>query len=194
MSPVTRSAPSRGVMHMNLFDRFSRVAKANLNNVLQRWEDPEKVLSQAVEDMQKDLVKIRQSYAEVMATQKRMQRQKEQAEGLANEWYRRAQLALEKGDEELVGNRAAFVFVFTPICIGKGSALAQAATGRHHRESRRPDCFAIGVAVKALRLDDRARIEDYRSEGDQGPVYRSCPYRQDRYVHHSTMMNPRHAA
>lgn len=87
---------------MNLFDRFSRVAKANLNNVLQRWEDPEKVLSQAVEDMQKDLVKIRQSYAEVMATQKRMQRQKEQAEGLASEWYRRAQLALEKGDEELV--------------------------------------------------------------------------------------------
>jgi len=91
----------RGVVSMNIFDRFSRVAKANINNVLNKWEDPEKVLNQAVEDLQKDLVKIRQSYAEVMATQKRMQRQKDQAENLANEWYRRAQLALESDDEEL---------------------------------------------------------------------------------------------
>jgi len=86
---------------MNMFDRFKRVAEANINNVLGKMEDPEKVLSQAVEDLQKDLVTIRQSYAEVMATQKRMQRQKDQADQLADEWYRRAQLALEKGDDEL---------------------------------------------------------------------------------------------
>ncbi|KAH8069547.1 hypothetical protein JL721_5854 [Aureococcus anophagefferens] len=66
-----------------------------------RLEDPEKVLNQAVDDLQKDLVTIRQSYAEVMATQKRMQRQKDQADQLADEWYKRAQLALEKGDDEL---------------------------------------------------------------------------------------------
>jgi len=64
-------------------------------------EDPEKVLTQAVEDIQKDLVAIRQSYAEVMATQKRMQRQQAQADGLADEWFKRAQLALEAGDDEL---------------------------------------------------------------------------------------------
>ena len=56
---------------MNFFDRFKRVAEANINNVLGKLEDPEKVLNQAVEDLQKDLVTIRQSYAEVMATQKR---------------------------------------------------------------------------------------------------------------------------
>ena len=86
---------------MNLFDRAVRVAKANVNKVLEKMEDPEKVLNQAVEDLQKDLVTVRQSYAEVMATQKRMTSQKEQAETLANEWYSRAQLALGKGDEEL---------------------------------------------------------------------------------------------
>ena len=86
---------------MNFFDRFKRVAEANINNVLGKMEDPEKVLNQAVEDLQKDLVTIRQSYAEVMATQKRQQRQKDQADQLADEWYRRAQLALEKGDDEL---------------------------------------------------------------------------------------------
>jgi phage shock protein A len=89
------------VLNMNMFDRFKRVAEANINNVLGKMEDPEKVLAQAVEDLQKDLVTIRQSYAEVMATQKRMQRQKDQADELTEEWYERAQLALENDDDEL---------------------------------------------------------------------------------------------
>jgi PspA/IM30 family len=40
------------MLQMNLFDRFQRVAKANLNNVLQSLEDPEKIMTQALEDMQ----------------------------------------------------------------------------------------------------------------------------------------------
>ena len=99
--PSARRAPRVAPPAMNLFDRAVRVAKANVNKVLEKMEDPEKVLNQAVEDLQKDLVTVRQSYAEVMATQKRMTSQKEQAETLANEWYSRAQLALGKGDEEL---------------------------------------------------------------------------------------------
>ena len=39
-------------LQMNLFDRFSRVAKSNLNNVLKNLEDPEKIMNQALEDMQ----------------------------------------------------------------------------------------------------------------------------------------------
>merc|ERR1719469_417525 len=86
---------------MNLFDRFSRVAKSNLNNILKTLEDPEKIMTQAVEDMQGDLVKVRQSYAEVTATQRRLLKQKEQADSLANDWKARAQLALQKNNEEL---------------------------------------------------------------------------------------------
>eukprot|EP00595_Chromulina_sp_UTEXLB2642_P003104 CAMPEP_0196764446 /NCGR_PEP_ID=MMETSP1095-20130614/6155_1 /TAXON_ID=96789 ORGANISM="Chromulina nebulosa, Strain UTEXLB2642" /NCGR_SAMPLE_ID=MMETSP1095 /ASSEMBLY_ACC=CAM_ASM_000446 /LENGTH=220 /DNA_ID=CAMNT_0042120069 /DNA_START=1066 /DNA_END=1728 /DNA_ORIENTATION=+ len=51
--------------------------------------------------MQSDLIKVRQSYAEVSAAQKRLTKQKEVADNTANEWYKRAQLALQKGDEEL---------------------------------------------------------------------------------------------
>ena len=86
---------------MNMMDRFIRVVKSNVNNVLGNLEDPEKVLEQAVTDMQNDLVKIRQNYAEISATQKRMEKQKLEAETLAGDWYKRAQLALGKGDEEL---------------------------------------------------------------------------------------------
>ena len=49
--PRTTSVRS-SALHMNMFDRFSRVAKANINNVLKNMEDPEKILNQAVEDMQ----------------------------------------------------------------------------------------------------------------------------------------------
>ena len=91
----------KGIAQANLADRFFRVVKANVNSLITKMEDPEKVLEQAVDDMQKDLIKIRQSYAEVSATQKKMERQKESADGLSDQWYKRAQLALEKGDEEL---------------------------------------------------------------------------------------------
>lgn len=48
----TRRSTRSSELNMNLFDRFQRVAKANLNNVLKNLEDPEKILNQAVEDMQ----------------------------------------------------------------------------------------------------------------------------------------------
>lgn len=91
----------RGQLKMNMFDRFARVVTSNINNVLKGLEDPEKILDQAVNDMQNDLVKIRQSYAEISATQKRMANQKENADKLAADWYRRAQLALQNNDEML---------------------------------------------------------------------------------------------
>lgn len=46
-------------------------------------------------------MKVRQSYAEVTATQRRLLKQKEQADAMAEDWYKRAQLALQKGAEDL---------------------------------------------------------------------------------------------
>jgi len=103
-SHLPASAPrvSRNtVLSMNLFSRFGRVAKANLNQVLNKMEDPEKMMNQAVDDLQKDLVKVRQSYAEIMATQKRLEKQRDTAKKNTEEWLQRAQIALEKGEEEL---------------------------------------------------------------------------------------------
>mmetsp|Transcript_22984 Transcript_22984/g.34984 ORF Transcript_22984/g.34984 Transcript_22984/m.34984 type:complete len:304 (-) Transcript_22984:1023-1934(-) len=100
-SPSYRSTSTSTALSMNLFDRFQRVAKSNINNVLKSLEDPEKIMTQALEDMQTDLVKVRQSYAEITATQRRLLKQKEQADALADDWYKRAQLALSKGEEGL---------------------------------------------------------------------------------------------
>jgi phage shock protein A len=86
---------------MGLFDRIGRVIKANLNDLVNKAEDPEKILEQSIIDMQEDLVQLRQAVATAIATQKRSQKQYEQAQTEANTWHQRAQLALQKGDEDL---------------------------------------------------------------------------------------------
>lgn len=88
-------------LQMGLVDRFLRVAKGNVNAVLQSLEAPEKIMNQAVSDMQNDLIRIRQTYAEVTASQRRLIKQKQQASAVAEDWYGRAQLALERGKEDL---------------------------------------------------------------------------------------------
>jgi phage shock protein A len=86
---------------MELIKRIQRVIRANLNSMMGSAEDPEKILEQAVMEMQKSLVELRQGVAQAIATQKRSERQTAQARSTAEEWYRRAQLALQANNETL---------------------------------------------------------------------------------------------
>lgn len=86
---------------MGFFQRLGQVVRANINSLVNAAEDPEKILEQAVEDMQHDLIELRQSVAQAIATQKRTERQAAQAQTTADEWQKRAELALQKGDESL---------------------------------------------------------------------------------------------
>ncbi|NER32793.1 MAG: PspA/IM30 family protein [Oscillatoria sp. SIO1A7] len=86
---------------MGLFDRIGRLIKANINDLVSKAEDPEKILEQSIVDMQEDLVQLRQAVATAIATQKRTQKQFNQATSESNTWQQRAQLALQKGDESL---------------------------------------------------------------------------------------------
>jgi phage shock protein A len=86
---------------MGLFDRLSRVVRANLNDMVSKAEDPEKILEQAIIDMQEDLIQLRQAVARAIATQKRTEQQYNKNQTEANNWQQRAQLALTKGDENL---------------------------------------------------------------------------------------------
>jgi phage shock protein A len=87
--------------NMGLFDRVSRLLRANVNDMVSKAEDPEKILEQAVMDMQEDLVQLRQAVASSIANQKRSEQQYNKAMGDANSWQSKAQLALQKGDEDL---------------------------------------------------------------------------------------------
>lgn len=86
---------------MGLFDRLSLVARANLNDMIEKAENPEEVLEQALANMQENLVHLRQAVARAIATQKRTEQQYNKNQLEANNWHSRAQLALQKGDENL---------------------------------------------------------------------------------------------
>ncbi|NEN97917.1 MAG: PspA/IM30 family protein, partial [Moorea sp. SIO3I7] len=71
---------------MGLFDRLSRVVRANLNDMVSKAEDPEKILDQAIVDMQEDLVQLRQAVARSIAEQKRTEQQYNKNQTEANNW------------------------------------------------------------------------------------------------------------
>jgi phage shock protein A len=86
---------------MGLLDRISRLMRANVNDMVSKAEDPEKILEQAVIDMQEDLLQLRQAVAQAIATQKRTEQQYNKATNDESSWYQKAELALKKGDENL---------------------------------------------------------------------------------------------
>ncbi len=86
---------------MGLMERIGRLFRSNVNSLAAQREDPEKILEQAVYEMQENLVRMRQGVAQAIATQKRTERQAAQAHSTDEEWYRRAQMALEQGNEAL---------------------------------------------------------------------------------------------
>ena len=86
---------------MGLFDRLSRVVRANLNDMVSKAEDPEKMLEQAVSDMQEDLVQVRQAVARAIAEQRQTEQKYIKDQSEAVKWEQRAKLALSKGDETL---------------------------------------------------------------------------------------------
>ncbi|MFS8777859.1 PspA/IM30 family protein [Synechococcus sp. W70.1] len=86
---------------MGLFERVSRIIRANLNALISSAEDPEKILNQTIQDMAEDHYQMRQAVAQAIAAQKRLERQYEQAQQSAEEWHRRAELALRNNNEAL---------------------------------------------------------------------------------------------
>ena len=86
---------------MGFFDRLGRLLRANLNDLVSKAEDPVKILDQSVADMQTDLVKLRQAVSMAIASQKRLKSQSDQANLQAKTWYERAELAVQKGEEDL---------------------------------------------------------------------------------------------
>tara|TARA_Y100001968_G_scaffold230233_1_gene213054 strand:- start:442 stop:1218 length:777 start_codon:yes stop_codon:yes gene_type:complete len=86
---------------MGLLDRLSRLIRANLNAFVNESEDPIKILDQSVSDMQEDLVKLRQAVAMAIASQKRLEKQANQAKDQIQNWFSRAELAIKKGEDDL---------------------------------------------------------------------------------------------
>jgi phage shock protein A len=98
---VGGSAIGVGMASMAVGGAVVGLGLVGLNRLLQQGIDPEKLLDGAIEQMEADLQNARKAIVNVIASQKRLQQHYEQAQAEVDKWERRAQLALQKGDEYL---------------------------------------------------------------------------------------------
>jgi phage shock protein A len=86
---------------MGIFSRLAQLIKSNLNDLISRSEDPEKMLNQVVLDMNNQLIEAKKQVASSIADEKRLAKQFDQEAANAQEWERKAMLALRAGNEPL---------------------------------------------------------------------------------------------
>ena len=86
---------------MGFFNRVSTIFKANVNAALDEAEDPEKMLNQITNDLQEQLVKVKQQVAAAIAQEKRLQKDYENEQEQADSWEQKATIALQREKEDL---------------------------------------------------------------------------------------------
>jgi phage shock protein A len=86
---------------MGIFTRFRDIISSNMNAMLDRAEDPEKLLKLMIREMEDTLVELKASCAGVMANSKRVRRQLENMHARAKSWEEKATLAVTKGRDDL---------------------------------------------------------------------------------------------
>ena len=86
---------------MGIFTRFRDIVNANINSMLDKAEDPEKMLKMMIREMEDTLVEIKSACAGVMAAAKKIERELEGAQSRADYWKEKAALAVSKGRDDL---------------------------------------------------------------------------------------------
>jgi phage shock protein A len=86
---------------MGIFTRFRDIISSNINAMLDKAEDPEKLIRLMIREMEDTLVELKASCAGVMAATKKIQRQMDEARFRASDWESKAELAVSKGRDDL---------------------------------------------------------------------------------------------
>ena len=126
---------------MGIFTRFSDIVNSNINAILDKAEDPEKIVRLMIQEMEDTLVEVRSAAARSIADKKDLNRKLESLDRELRDWDQKAELAVRKGREDLA--KAALV---------EKSRVAAAADLLKH------DYFAVEEGLSKLN-DDIARLE-----------------------------------
>jgi phage shock protein A len=125
---------------MGLFSRLGTLIRSNINELISKAEDPEKMLNQALVDMKQQLVEAKKQVAVAIADEKRLKKQYEQEQAKAEEWERKAMLAVKAGDDTLA--RAA---------LARRAEHAEIAeTLRQQWEAQKESVEQLKVALRTL--------------------------------------------
>ena len=127
---------------MGIFSRFSDIVNSNLNAILEKAEDPEKIVRLMIQEMEDTLVEVRSAAARSIADKKELNRKLATIEKEAAEWEAKAELAVRKGRDDLAK-----------------AALAEKAAVDQSVETLKTQYTQIDDGLSQLN-DDIARLEE----------------------------------
>ena len=86
---------------MGLLERVSTLIRANLNDMIDRAEDPEKMIKQVILDMENQYLQVKTQVAVSIADQHMLEKKLHEQEDIAKGWMRKAEIAVDKGQDDL---------------------------------------------------------------------------------------------
>ncbi len=127
---------------MGIFTRFKDIIASNISAMLDNAEDPEKLIKLMIREMEDTLIEIKSSCANAIANQKKAQRFLDDIEDKEGFWTRKAELAVEKGRDDLARQ-----------------ALQEKRRYTHKAETARMEVTELGAMVEQYR-DDIQELEN----------------------------------
>lgn len=141
---------------MGLFTRFTDIVNANLNSMLDKAEQPEKMICLIIQEMEETLVEVRATAAKNIAEQKLLSRRVNSAKDSMNYWHNRAELAVTKNREDLAK-----------------SALTQKHKYQGELVSLEQESEQLTEILTHVQ-DDASRLQDKLSEAKRRQVALTC--------------------
>lgn len=144
---------------MSLLDRVSTLLKANLNDLVEKAEDPERMLKQVVLDMENQLMQVKTQVAIAIADQHLLEKKKAEHELQGAEWRRKAELAVQKGQDDLA--RAALERALSQDQLAIGFTT-QAEDQKHEADNLRQALHKLEQKLTETRAHCEMLIAEHR--------------------------------
>lgn len=144
---------------MSLLDRVSTLLRANLNDLVEKAEDPEKLLKQIVLDMENQLLQVKTQVAIAIADQHLLEKKRQEHELEAAEWRRKAELAVQKNMDDLA--RSALERALSHERLAAGFAT-QAEDQKHEADNLRQALRKLEQKLSETRAHAEMLVAEHR--------------------------------
>jgi phage shock protein A len=135
---------------MGILDRVSTLLRANVNDMIDRAEDPEKVVKQLIADMNNQLIQVKTQVAAAIADEKQLYQRYKDNQAKADDWQKRAELAVEKGQDDMARE-----------ALSRRNAFQQTADGfKTQYDQQAAQVEQLKVALKEL----ESKIQDAQAK------------------------------